>query len=99
MVYTDAAAQLVYMCLLPGETVPLEKHARASQIITVAQGTATVSHMHGTGIALHANETIIVPPNQYRRIENASARDALYLYTLYAPPQHEEPRRRQRERK
>ncbi|HMA78608.1 MAG TPA: cupin domain-containing protein [Candidatus Paceibacterota bacterium] len=89
VLYTGAHTQLVLMTLQPGEDIGLEAHEGHDQFFRFE---------HGTGEAVVGEETyqvaagsaIIVPSGAVHNVTNTSETEPLKLYTLYAPPEHQD---------
>jgi mannose-6-phosphate isomerase-like protein (cupin superfamily) len=88
VVYTAKHAQLVVMCLQGGEDIGNEVHADVDQFFRIEAGSATFvfngTEKHNVG----AGEAVIVPAGTHHNVINASATEALQLYTIYSPPNH-----------
>ena len=88
VLYTGKHAQLVLMCLQPGEEIGNEVHANVDQFFRIEQGQAkfvfngSEEHLAGEG------DAIIVPAGAYHNVINVSKTQPLKLYTLYSPPNH-----------
>jgi mannose-6-phosphate isomerase-like protein (cupin superfamily) len=88
VVFTGKHQQLVLMCLLPGEEIGNEVHDSVDQFFRIEEGEARFifdgkeEHRAGDG---HA---VVVPAGTYHNVVNASTKEPLKLYTIYAPPQH-----------
>ncbi len=88
VVYTGKHAQLVVMCLKPGEQIGTEVHDKVDQFFRIEHGEArfvfnkTEEHVVGEGGA------VIVPAGTLHNVINASNRKNLKLYTIYSPPNH-----------
>jgi mannose-6-phosphate isomerase-like protein (cupin superfamily) len=88
VLYTGKYAQLVLMCLQPGEEIGNEVHASVDQFFRIEQGQAKFvfngqeEHLAGEG------DAIIVPAGAYHNVINVSKNQPLKLYTLYSPPNH-----------
>ncbi|MEX0918313.1 MAG: cupin domain-containing protein [Candidatus Paceibacterota bacterium] len=87
VLYTDERLQLVLMTLKPGEEIGAETH-QLDQFIRVEEGEGTAI-LDGAESTIGDGSVVIVPQGVRHNIINTSATDALKLYTLYAPPNHE----------
>ncbi len=88
VLYTGAHAQLVVMCLQPGEEIGNEVHPAVDQFFRIEQGQARFIfdgkevHLVGDGGA------VVVPAGTYHNVINTSSTHHVRLYTIYSPPQH-----------
>jgi len=88
VLFTGKYAQLVVMCLQPGEEIGNEVHASVDQFFRIEQGQATFI-LNGTEKHLARNGyAVIVPAGTYHNVINASKKTTLKLYTIYSPPNH-----------
>jgi mannose-6-phosphate isomerase-like protein (cupin superfamily) len=88
VLYTGPHMQLVLMTLQAGEEIGEETHMDTDQFFRVEEGRGTVwidGHHH----AIEANMAIVVPAGARHNVKN-TGQLALKLYTLYAPPEHED---------
>ena len=86
VLFTATHAQLVVMCLQPGEDIGLETHAKTDQVFYVVkgQGRAVV----GTDAQpIQKGSMVIAPAGTAHNLVNDSG-ESLRLFTLYVPPQH-----------
>jgi mannose-6-phosphate isomerase-like protein (cupin superfamily) len=88
VIFTGRHAQLVVMCLRPGEEIGDEVHPNVDQFFRIEKGKAQFvfnekeKHLAGEG------DAVIVPAGTYHNVINASKTAKLKLYTLYSPPNH-----------
>jgi mannose-6-phosphate isomerase-like protein (cupin superfamily) len=88
VLFTGKYAQLVVMCLQPGEEIGNEVHNNVDQFFRIEQGEATFllngkeKHVAGDG------DAVIVPAGTYHNVTNESRDTKMKLYTLYSPPNH-----------
>ena len=88
VLFTGKYAQLVVMCLQPGEEIGNEVHPSVDQFFRLEQGEAafvldgTEKHFVKNGGA------VIVPAGTYHNVINTSKTNKLKLYTIYSPPNH-----------
>ena len=88
VLYTGKYAQLVVMCLQPGEEINNEVHPKVDQFFRIEEGSAKFvfnkkeKHVIGNGGA------IIVPAGTFHEVFNNSKTKKLKLYTIYSPPNH-----------
>ena len=88
VLFTSKYAQLVVMCLQPGEEIGNEVHPSVDQFFRIEQGQATFI-LNGTEKHLARNGfAVIVPAGTYHNVINASKSTKLKLYTVYSPPNH-----------
>jgi mannose-6-phosphate isomerase-like protein (cupin superfamily) len=88
VVYTGAHMQLVVMSLEPGEEIGEEVHDDVDQFFRVEKGKGEV-WIDGRMTAIKGDFGILVPAGAKHNIKNTGEKP-LKLYTLYAPPQHED---------
>ena len=88
VLFTGKHAQLVVMCLQPGEEIGNEVHPRADQFFRIEAGQAKFV-LNGTEEHLVENgEAVIVPACTFHNVINPSKTKVLKLYTIYTPPNH-----------
>jgi mannose-6-phosphate isomerase-like protein (cupin superfamily) len=89
VLYTGKHAQLVVMCLQPGEEINNEVHPHVDQFFRVEEGQAKFVFKNGKEKHLIGNgDAIIVPAGTFHEVMNASKTKKLKLYTIYSPPNH-----------
>ena len=88
VLYTSHFAQLVVMSIRPGEEIGEEVHD-VDQFFRFERGTGRMV-IDGTTHDVADGDAVIVPAGARHTIINASASDALKLYTLYCPPHHKD---------
>lgn len=88
VLYTGKFAQLVVMCLKPGEEIGNEVHKKVDQFFRIEEGTATF--IFGGKVKKRAKDgdAVIVPAGTYHNVVNASKTEKMKLYTIYSPPNH-----------
>ena len=90
VLFTGKHAQLVVMCLQPGEEIGKEMHPEVDQFFRIEQGKARFvlgeaeQHLVGEG------DAVLIPAGTYHNVLNASQAAPLKMYTLYSPPNHPE---------
>lgn len=89
VLYTGPNLQLVVMSLKPGEEIGEENHSGHDQFFRIESGLAKVV-MDGEATELRDGEVAIVPAGTTHNVINLSEAEDLRLYTLYAPPEHED---------
>jgi mannose-6-phosphate isomerase-like protein (cupin superfamily) len=88
VLFTGKHAQLVLMCLKPGEEIGNEVHKHVDQFFRIEDGEALFvfngkeKHVVGDG------DAVIVPAGTYHNVLNKSKTKKLKLYTVYSPPNH-----------
>jgi mannose-6-phosphate isomerase-like protein (cupin superfamily) len=88
VLFTGKYAQLVVMCLQPGEEIGNEVHDRVDQFFRVEQGEAKFVLNGKEEHLVKENEAGIVPAGTYHNVINTSKTKQLKLYTIYSPPNH-----------
>jgi mannose-6-phosphate isomerase-like protein (cupin superfamily) len=88
VLYTGPNLQLVVMSLQPGEEIGEEVHEHTDQFFRVEEGTGEIV-MDGRPSQIDSDMAMLVPAGIKHNIRN-TGRKALKLYTLYAPPEHED---------
>lgn len=87
VLFTGKHAQLVVMCLRPGEEIGSEVHPKVDQFFRIEQGQA-IFVLRGKKIAARDGDAVIVPAGTYHNVINALKTRKLKLYTIYSPPNH-----------
>ena len=88
VLFTGEHAQLVVMCLQPGEEIGEEVHAEVDQFFRVERGDARfVFHEKEERLA-HDGDAVVVPARTRHNVVNASKTELLHLSTIYSPPNH-----------
>ena len=88
VLFTGKHAQLVVMCLQPGEEIGNEVHPNVDQFFRIEAGEAKFV-LNGTEEhEVHDNDAVIVPAGTYHNVINISKNKPLKLYTVYSPPNH-----------
>lgn len=88
VLYTAKHSQLVLMSLPAGTDIGEEVH-EVDQFIRVEEGRGQ-SILDGVERDLSDGSAIVIPAGVRHNIINTSADEALKLYTVYAPPHHED---------
>ena len=87
VLYTGKYAQLVVMCLQPGEEIGNEVHDTVDQFFRIEEGQA--KFVYGAEVhKVKAGDAVIVPAGTFHNVINASKTEKLKLYTVYSPPNH-----------
>ncbi len=88
VLFTGTHAQLVVMCLEPGESIGDEVHAHVDQFFRIEQGEAAFMFNETEEHRVREGDGIVVPAGTYHNVINTSATTSLKLYTIYSPPNH-----------
>ena len=89
VLFTGKHAQLVVMCLQPGEEIGNEVHHNVDQFFRLEEGEAKFVFNNGKETHVVKNaEAVIVPAGTWHNIINNSKTKKLKLYTIYSPPNH-----------
>jgi mannose-6-phosphate isomerase-like protein (cupin superfamily) len=88
VLFTAQHAQLVLMCLLPGEEIGDEVHANVDQFFRIEQGEAKFIFNEKDERPVRDGDAVIVPAGTYHNVVNTSKTAMLKLYTIYSPPNH-----------
>lgn len=88
VLFTGKHAQLVVMCLQPGEEIGKEVHANVDQFFRIEQGEAKFVFNGTAEHFVRDADAIVVPAGTYHNVINASKTTPLKLYTIYSPPNH-----------
>lgn len=86
VLYTAKNMQLVLMALKPGEEIGEEIHEDRDQFFRVEQGEGEV-WIDGARTRIKSETAMIVPAGARHNVKN-TGKQALMLYTIYAPPEH-----------
>jgi mannose-6-phosphate isomerase-like protein (cupin superfamily) len=88
VLFTGKHAQLVLMCLEPGEQIGDEVHQNIDQYFRIEQGEARFVFNEGPEHLVREGDVIVVPAGTYHNVINPSKTAPLKLSTLYSPPNH-----------
>jgi mannose-6-phosphate isomerase-like protein (cupin superfamily) len=88
VLYTGKYAQLVVMCLRPGEEIGNEVHKTVDQFFRIEEGEAKFVFNDTENHEVKAGDAVIVPAGTFHNVINTSPTKPLKLYTLYSPPNH-----------
>jgi mannose-6-phosphate isomerase-like protein (cupin superfamily) len=88
VLYTGKHAQLVVMCLQPGEEIGNEVHTNVDQFFRIEKGEAKFVLDQTEEKVAHGADAVIVPAGTYHNVINTSKTEKLQLYTVYSPPNH-----------
>ena len=87
-IFTDRHAQLVLMCLQPGEEIGDQVHANVDQFFRIQQGEAKFVLNEKKELLERDGSAVVVPAGTYHNVINTSKTTQLKLYTIYSPPNH-----------
>ena len=88
VLFTGKHAQLVLMCLRPGEEIGEEVHHRVDQFFRVEKGRARVVLNKTEKHLVNPGGAFIVPAGTWHNVINFSKTEDLQVYTIYSPPNH-----------
>jgi len=88
VLFTAKHAQLVVMCLQPGEEIGDEVHNDVDQFFRIERGEARFVFNEKEERLVHDGDGVVVPARTYHNVINASKTAPLKLYTIYSPPNH-----------
>jgi mannose-6-phosphate isomerase-like protein (cupin superfamily) len=88
VLFTAKHAQLVVMCLQPGEDIGDEVHPGVDQFFRIERGEAKFVFDEKEESLAHDGDGVVVPAGTYHNVINASKTAQLKLYTIYSPPNH-----------
>ena len=88
VLFTGKHAQLVVMCLQPGEEIGNEVHHTIDQFFRIEAGRAKFVFNGKEEHLVKNGEAAIVPAGTFHNVINASKTKVLKLYTIYTPPNH-----------
>ena len=88
VLFTGRYAQLVVMCLQPGEEIGNEVHTNVDQFFRIEAGQARFLFNGKEEHVVKNGEAVIVPAGTYHNVFNALKTRPLKLYTVYSPPNH-----------
>ena len=88
VLFTGRHAQLVVMCLQPGEDIGNEVHPNVDQFFRIEQGEAKFVFNGKEEHLVADGDAVVVPAGTYHNVINASKTAEMKLYTIYSPPNH-----------
>jgi mannose-6-phosphate isomerase-like protein (cupin superfamily) len=88
VLFTGKHAQLVVMCLQPGEAIGKEVHPSVDQFFRIEQGEAKFVFNETEEHVVRDADAILVPAGTYHNVINLSPTKPFKLYTNYTPPNH-----------
>jgi mannose-6-phosphate isomerase-like protein (cupin superfamily) len=86
VLYTGKYAQLVLMCLKPGEEIGNGVHAEVDQFFYFEQGKANFVLNGKETQMLKSGDAVLVPAGMNHNVVNASRTGKLKFYTIFSPP-------------
>jgi mannose-6-phosphate isomerase-like protein (cupin superfamily) len=89
VLYTSKHLQLVLMTLKKGEEIGEEVHIGIDQFFRFESGKGKCI-IDGNEYSVSDGDVIIVPAGSRHNVINADAHEALRMYTIYAPPHHQD---------
>jgi mannose-6-phosphate isomerase-like protein (cupin superfamily) len=89
VLYTSHHLQLVLMSLKVGEDIGEEIHEDNDQFFRFESGTGKCI-IDGNEYTVKAGDAIVVPAGAKHNVINADSAAPLKMYTIYAPPHHED---------
>ncbi len=87
VLFTGKHAQLVVMCLQPGEEIGNEVHPNVDQFFRIEQGEARFVFNEEEHL-VREGDAVVIPARTYHNVINPSKTTELKLYTIYSPPNH-----------
>ncbi len=88
VLFTGKHAQLVVMCLQPGEEIGNEIHPDVDQFFRIEEGLAKFVFNGEEEHLVLGGEAVVVPAGTYHNVINVTEDGQLKLYTVYSPPNH-----------
>jgi mannose-6-phosphate isomerase-like protein (cupin superfamily) len=88
VLFTGKYAQLVVMCLQPGEEIGNEVHGNVDQFFRIEEGEAKFVFGDKEEHLVLSGDAVIVPAGTYHNVINTSKTKQLKIYTVYSPPNH-----------
>ncbi|MFA4819620.1 MAG: cupin domain-containing protein [Candidatus Aenigmatarchaeota archaeon] len=88
VLFTGKHAQLVIMCLQPGEEIGNEVHHHVDQFFRIEKGKAKFVFNGKEQNLVKDGDAVIVTAGTYHNVINASKTAKLKLYTIYSPSNH-----------
>ncbi len=82
VLFTGTYAQLVVMCLQPGEEIGNEVHPNVDQFFRIEEGEAKFVFNGSEEHTAKAGDAVVVPAGTYHNVINALKGKKLKLYTL-----------------
>jgi mannose-6-phosphate isomerase-like protein (cupin superfamily) len=89
VLYSGHHLQLVLMSLKGGEEIGEEVHPDNDQFFRVESGDGKCV-IDGNEYSLHDGDIVIIPAGALHNVINTSTTSDLKMYTIYAPPHHQD---------
>ena len=89
VLYTGKYSQLVLMSLKPGEEIGEETHDDVDQFFRFEKGEGAVV-IDGVEHDVKDGFAVVVPSGARHNVINTAKTQALKLYTIYSPPEHQD---------
>ncbi len=89
VLYTGKNSQLVLMSVQSMEEIGMETHATIDQFFRFEEGEGKVV-IDQTEYQVKDGDAVIVPAGAKHNVINTSKNQALKLYTIYSPPEHQD---------
>jgi mannose-6-phosphate isomerase-like protein (cupin superfamily) len=89
VLYTGKHLQLVLMSLKPGEEIGMETHSNIDQFFRFEAGTGKCI-INSSEYDVKDGDVIIVPTGAKHNVINVGKTEALKMYTIYTPPNHQD---------
>jgi mannose-6-phosphate isomerase-like protein (cupin superfamily) len=88
VLYTGKNLQLVLMAIQPGDDIGEEVHKDRDQFFRIEKGEGEIL-IDGNRSKIKSDDAMIVPAGARHNVVNTGDKP-LQLYTLYAPPEHQD---------
>jgi mannose-6-phosphate isomerase-like protein (cupin superfamily) len=88
VLFTGKYAQLVVMCLQPGEEIGSEVHDNVDQFFRIEEGEAKFVFGDKEEHLVQSGGAVVVPAGTHHNVINTSKSTQLKIYTVYSPPNH-----------
>jgi mannose-6-phosphate isomerase-like protein (cupin superfamily) len=86
--YTGKHAQLISMCLAPGEESGGEVHPNVDQFFRIEAGESKFVLNEKQELVVRSGDAVAVPSGMHHNVINTSKAAPLKLFTIYSPPNH-----------
>ena len=88
VLFTGKHAQLVVMCLKPGEEIGNEVHPNVDQFFRIEKGEVKFVLNGKEEHLARDGDAVVIPAGTYHNVINTSKKAQMKLYTIYSPPNH-----------
>ena len=95
VIHTTPQLQIALMSLNKGEIIPMEQHQNRTQFIRVESGKAAVT-VGDEKLTLSDGDIVVIPADTDHEVRQLGD-EPLKLYSIYAPPEHEDGKRDERQ--